>query len=96
MINKPQLYPLSNLQKEDRLSWPPEESDFLKVARWASTQRDDFKTVLVYVNYSPEEPILIYDPVHIGPGPKESRTLTVTYKKSGKQLPINVILAEDD
>ena len=50
----------------------------------------------MYVKYNPLEPILIFDPQHIGPGPKEVRHLTVTNQKTGVVRDIEVILIEDD
>ena len=78
------------------LSWPPTDDDFIRVATWAARNKKDFSRVLVYVKYSPKESILIYDPVHIGPAPRESRHLTVTYRETGEDKTIEVILAEDD
>ena len=88
-----------NSQNDDKvtgLNWPPQDEDFIKVAKWATKLKKDFKNVLVYVKYNPLEPILIFDPQHICPGPKEVRHLTVTNQKTGAVRDIEVILIEDD
>ena len=61
-----------------------------RVVNLAKTK--DIHTVLHYVKYDPENPILIYNPVHIS----AARRFTRTYCIKNSSRKITVILSEND
>ena len=79
------------------LNWPPTEDDFLVVANWAIATDLQFNQVLVYVKYDPENPLLILNPSHIGPGERYTRNFTIgTPDMTENDRQITIILIEDD
>ena len=79
------------------LNWPPTQADFLVVANWAIGTRLKFSEVLVYVKYDPENPLLILDPSHIGPGKRYIRSFVIGNPDDNESnRDINIILIEND